>query len=183
MKNLDISMDDDLFVEIDKRTTPDFDHSDVVQKLLKKALLLSQTAIPSQPTVKPALISSTKDTIVSFVQTPEYRVLSGINKYLAVLGWLHRYRPHEFGRIESYKRGNRTYFGKSQRQVEDSGENITAKQIPGSTVWALSTLDHRTKRQLLADVLQLCNLQVGEINVVVDTIPDSGSHRSLREKT
>jgi negative regulator of replication initiation len=182
MKNLNISFDDELFMEIDKRTTPDFDHSDVIQKLLKKALLLQQSTIPCQPQQAPPRVPSSKDSLTSFVENPEYRVLSGINKYLTVLGWLNKNKPNEFVRIENYQRGNRVYFGKNQRQVEDSGENIAAKQIPGSNTWALSTLDNRTKRDLLTDVLHLCNYQPSEINVVIDTISDSGRHRSVREK-
>jgi negative regulator of replication initiation len=170
-------------MEIEKRTTLDFDHSDVIQKLLKKALLVQHPTTPCPPQPKLPLVPSLKDSLVSFVQTPEYRVLSGINKYLSVLGWLHKNRPNEFVRIENYQRGNRVYFGKSQRQVEDSGENIVAKQIPGSNTWALSTLDNRTKRDLLADVLHLCNFPSDEINIVIDTISDSGRHRSFRGKT
>lgn len=176
MRNLTITIDDALFTEIEKRTTQDFDHNDVIQKLLKRALLPSQPTVPSKPKSNlPALPA--KDSIVSFVQSPEYTVLSGINKYLAVLGWLHKYKPTDFEKVESYRRGNRVYFGTSQRQVEDSGEGIAAKQIPGSNIWTLATLDNRAKRGLLADVLKLCNIQSGEINIVIDTIPDSGRHR------
>src|SRR5208282_898743 len=145
------SIDDALFTEIEKRTTPDFDHNDVIQKLLKKTLLPSQPAIPSKPKSDSPAIPSVKNSIVSFVQSPEYAVLSGINKYMAVLGWLHKFKPNEFGKVENYRRGNRVYFGKSQRQVEESGEGIDAKQIPGSNIWALATLDNRAKRGLLAD--------------------------------
>jgi negative regulator of replication initiation len=174
MKNLNISIDDAIFAEIEKRTTPDFDHSDVIQKLLIKAL---QPSMPSSPKLGSPAIPSVRNSIVSFVQSPEYKVLSGINKYLAVLGWLHKHKPNEFEKVENFRRGNRVYFGKSQRQVEESGEGISAKLIPGSSIWTLATLDNRAKRGLLADVLQLCNYQTGEINVVVETIPDSGRHR------
>jgi negative regulator of replication initiation len=177
MRNLNITIEDALFMEIEKKTTPDFDHNDVIQKLLKKALLTSQPAVPSKTKSNPSAIPSAKDSIVTFVQSPEYTVLSGINKYLAVLGWLHKYKSDDFEKVESYRRGNRVYFGKSQRQVEESGEGIAAKQIPGSSIWTLATLDNRAKRGLLADVLQLCNIQSGEINIVIDTIPDSGRHR------
>jgi|SRR5665213_1464251 len=177
MKNLNINIDDSLFLEIEKRTTPDFDYNDVIQKLLKKALLSSQPTNSSKHKPEPSAIPSAKNSIVSFVQSPEYKVLSGINKYLAVLGWLHKFKPNDFEKVESYRRGNRVYFGKSQRQVEESGEGIDAKLIPGSNIWTLATLDNRAKRGLLADVLQLCNFQSGEINIVIDTIPDSGRHR------
>jgi negative regulator of replication initiation len=180
MKSLNISIDEDLFVEIERRTTLDFDHNDVIQKLLKKALLSVQPAIPSHPKPNPLPLPSTKDSIVSFVQAPQFQVLSGINKYLAVLGWLHENRPHEFGKIESYQRGNRVYFGNSQRQVEESGKGkLNAKQIPGSTVWALATLDNRAKRKLLSDVLQLCNFHPSEINIIIDTIPDLDRQQRL----
>ena len=178
MKTLAITIDDGLFAEIDKRTTSDFDHSDVVQKLLKKALASSQQMSP--PEFKPSsspLALPVKNNLVSFIQTPEYKVLSGINKYLAILGWLHKNRPEDFEKVENYRRGNRIYFGKSQRQVEDSGDGVSAKQIPGTNIWALATLDNRAKRGLLSDVLQLFNLPASEINIVVDSIPDSGRHR------
>jgi negative regulator of replication initiation len=177
MKTLHITVDDGLFEEIEKRTTVDFDHGDVVQKLLKKALMLPQqkTASESMQNSKPA--SLRKDNIVSFVQSPDYKVLSGINRYLAVLGWLHKNRPEEFKKIENYRKGNRVYFGKSQQQVEESGDGITAKQIPDSNLWALSTLDNRAKRGLIEDILQLCNFQPSEVNAVVNSIPDSGRHR------
>jgi negative regulator of replication initiation len=178
MKNLNISIDDALFTEIDKRTTPDFDHNDVIQKLLKKALLPSQPAIPPSPTLESSASPPVKNSIVSLVQSPEYTVLSGINKYLTVLGWLHKHRQTEFAKVESFRKGNRVYFGHSQRMVEESGEGISAKQIPGSAIWTLATLDNRAKRAMLTDVLQLCNVQLGEINIVVETIPDSGRHRS-----
>lgn len=164
-------------MEIEKRTTTDFDHNDVIQKLLKKALLPTQSPVPSKAKSDFSAIPSAKASIGSFVQSPEYKVLSGINKYLAVLAWLHKYKPNEFEKVDNYRRGNRIYFGKSQRQVEESGERINAKQIPGSTIWTLATLDNRAKRGLLADVLQLCNIHPGEINIVIDTIPDSGRHR------
>ena len=183
MINLKISINDDIFAEIDKRTTADFDHNDVIQKLLKKALVSSQPTIPSQAKPNSCPIPSGQDSIVSFVQTAQYRVLSGIDKYLAVLGWLHKNRPNEFGSIENCRRGNRVYFGQSQRQVEDSGESITAKRIPGCSMWALATLDNRAKRDVLADVLCRFDFQPGEVSVIVDTIQDSGRHRNFRQKT
>jgi len=177
MKNLTISIGEDLFVEIDRRTTVDFDHNDVIEKLLKRALL------PSLPNRNPRPITPAANSITSFVRTPEYSVLSGIGKYLAVLGWIYKNKPNEFRKIENFQRGNRVYFGQSQQQVEDSGKSIAAKQIPGSTVWALATLDNRAKRDLLADVLRLCDFQPGEIGTVVSAISDSGRHRRATEKT
>src|SRR5689334_3301044 len=96
MKTITIGIDDNLFTEIDKRTTPDFDHSDVIQKLLKRALTSARPNEAPKAIQTSVPISSEKVGIVSLVQTPEYRVLNGIDKYLAVLSWLHKNRPKEF---------------------------------------------------------------------------------------
>jgi negative regulator of replication initiation len=175
MKTLNINIDDDLFTEIEKRTTVDFDHNDVVQKLLRKAL----TPLPNMPKPNLELSQSTsaKNSIVSFIQSPEFKIASGINKYLGILAWVNENRPKEFRKIEDYRRGNREYFGKTQRQVEDSGKGIKAAQIPRSNIWALTTLDNRAKRSLLEDLLHLFNFPPGEINAVVSALPDSGRHR------
>jgi negative regulator of replication initiation len=175
MKTLNIQIDEQLFVEIEKRTTPDFDHNDVIQKLLRKAL----TPLPNAPKPNSELSPnpSAKNGILPFIQSPEFKIASGINKYLAVLAWVNKNKPKEFQKIEDYRKGNRIYFGKTQRQVEDSGKNINATQIPGSNIWALTTLDNKAKRNLLEDLLHIFNFQPGEINAVISALPDSGRHR------
>jgi negative regulator of replication initiation len=175
MKVLNIHIDEELFAEIEKRTTPDFDHNDVIQKLLRKAL------VPLQNTPKANLelssSTSVKKSILSFIQSPEFKIASGINKYLGVLAWVNKNKPKEFQKIEDYRKGNRIYFGTTQRQVEDSGKNIKAAQIPGSNIWALTILDNKTKRNLLEDLLHIFNFQPDEINAVISALPDSGRHR------
>ena len=111
--------------------------------------------------------------IVAFVETREFTVASAIDKYLAILAYLHKSRSTDFPKIEDYRKGNRTYFAKSQREVEDSGTGITARQIPGTVYWALATLDNRAKREILRDVLHIFGLSPVEINTVVASIPDS----------
>jgi negative regulator of replication initiation len=172
-----IHLDDDVFTEIDKLATGIFSHSDVIRKLLK---MTPSERVESVNSLKTSSGSVSKGGIVSLMQSPEYQLLrSGIDKYLTVLSWLHRNRRNEFDKVLEYRRGNRIYFAKSQRAVEQGGGgNIHAKQIPGSDYWVLATLDHKSKREILHDVLHLLGFQPAEINVVVGTIPDSGRHRS-----
>jgi len=170
-----INLEDDVFADLDKLTTEFFSHNDVIRKLL-----LSRGADfkPPVPAGNPFQVPE-NGSVVAFVQSANYRMLtSGINKYLAVLGWLYKTHTKDFQKVENYRRGNRVYFARSQRAVEEGGSGaIHAKQIPNSPVWTLATLDNRTKRIILADLLPLFGFKQNEINEVVSTISDSGRHR------
>ena len=105
------------------------------------------------------------------------RNYKGIDKYLAILGWLYKHRPSEFAKVEDFRRGSRVHFARSQRAIEESGKGaIHAKRIPNTPVGALSTLDNRTKRVILADMLHAVGFQQDEIKIVLGTIPDSDRH-------
>jgi len=160
-----INLEDDVFAELDKLATGFFSHNDVIRKLL-----LSRGADPKlpAPTANPFQVPQ-NGSIVDFVQSVSYRMLtSRINKYLAVLGWLYKTRPSDFHKVENYKRGNRVYFARSQKAVEEGGNGaIHAKQIPNSPIWTLATLDNRTKRIILADLLPLFGFKEDEIKAVI----------------
>lgn len=168
-----ITIEDAVFAELDKLTTEFFSHSDVIRKLLSRGADLPPPSLPATPFQVPE-----NGSIVAFVQSAEYRMLtSGINKYLTVLGWLYKTHTSDFQKVENYRRGNRVYFARNQRTVEEGGKSIHAKQIPHTPVWTLATLDNRTKRIILTDLLPLFGFKPDEINAVVSTISDSGRHR------
>jgi negative regulator of replication initiation len=170
-----INLENDVFAELDKLTTEFFSHNDVIRKLL---LARNGEANLSVPVATPFQIPE-KGSVVGFVQSANYRMLtSGINKYLAVLSWLYKTHTNDFHKVENYRRGNRVYFGRSQKAIEEGGNGaIQAKQIPHSPIWTLATLDNRTKRVILTDLLPLFGFKSHEINEVVSTISDSGRHR------
>jgi hypothetical protein len=58
-----------------------------------------------------------------------------------------------------------------------SGEGITARQIPQSDLWALATLDNRAKRMVLEEVLQALNYSSADIHLVLAELPDPGIRR------
>jgi len=164
-----IIVDDDLFLEIDKLATGIFSHSDVIRKLYEKKMVQQkEPLVTGMKSIPPQ-----KGSISAFVQSPEYRSLRKAgDRYLAVLGWVQKNRSNEFTKVENYNRGKRVYFAKSHKAILESGNgNIKAKQIPGSSVWTLVTLDSPSMRKILTDVLQLVGFQLDEIKVVVETIP------------
>lgn len=172
-----ITIDDDVFVRIDKLGSGIFTHSDVIRKLLDKSLKLEERPTTGEASHRPE--PQPKSSLIAFVQSDGYMILyKAIDKYLAVLRWLWENRQSEFSKVENYQRGNRVYFAKSQKAVEDGGGgSITARQIPKTPIWTLATLDNRAKRVILKDILRSLNFPAVEINQVVETIPDSGRHR------
>ena len=177
MNTRTITVEEDVFTEVDKLATGPFSHSDVIRKLLN--LNASRSSIDPSKT-EPVSAATQHDSIIAFVQSPEYRRnYKGIDKYLAVLSWLYKHRPSEFAKVENFRRGSRVHFARSQKAIEESGNGaIHAKRIPDTPVWALSTLDNRTKRVILADMLHAVGFQQDEIRIVVGTIPDSDRHHS-----
>lgn len=168
-----INLEDEVFAELDKYTNKIISHSDVVNKLLK-----TRGAEIKMAPIETSTQTLASGGLLSYVRGAEYQMLrSGINKYLAVLGWLHKTYQRDFQKVEGYKRGNRVYFARSKGAVESGGNGaIHAKQIPGSQVWTLATLDNRSKRTILADLLRLYGFKPDEINIVISTISDSGRH-------
>lgn len=174
-----ITLEDDVFADLDKLTTSLFSHSDVIRKLLtpRNHDLQSSSAIL-------AVRTEETDRLTECVQSLDYQMMkSAISKYLYLLGWLSKTYPNEFKRVESYKRGNRVYFAKSQAEVVEGGNGaIHAKQIPHSNIWALATLDNATKRKILTHLLPLFGFKQNAISRAISTIADSGGHESKVNK-
>jgi negative regulator of replication initiation len=163
-----LSIDDDLFLEIDKLATGIFTHSDVIRKLLSKSPGQKDTAQTSSANT----ILAPKGSVGEFVQGAQYKAIRKTgDRYLMVLGWIHKNRPEEFLKIEGYQRGRRKYFATSEKAITQSGQGpIKAKQIPKSQFWALVTLDSQSMRGVLVDVLRLTGFQPNEISAVAQTI-------------
>jgi len=170
-----IQLDEDVFEQLSRLTSPLFSHNDVVRKLLMPQSEKNSSTIPDVRAVRP----QENGNLVTYIKSVDFQMLnSGINRYLAVLGWLYRAYPQDFQKVENYKRGNRVYFARSQKEVEDSGTGISAKKIPGSPIWTLATLDNTGKRKILSDLLRLFGLNANDINIVVSTISDSAGRRN-----
>jgi negative regulator of replication initiation len=100
-----------------------------------------------------------------------------VDRYLAILGFAHRERPAEFARLENFSRGRRIYFAKTREAVESSGQGVKASSIPNSAYWTLTTLDNRTKRAHLEEVLRILGYTREEITEALRNLPDSGIRR------
>src|SRR2546430_2723113 len=117
-----IDIDDQVMMELSRRAigfhvTP----NDVLRRILNlgvpQASLLRGAA---NGTPQSADIPST---LPEFLKSERFRRHhQAVDKFLAILGWLHYTRPKQFAEIVlAFRRGSRRYFAKSEREILQSG--------------------------------------------------------------
>jgi len=174
-----IEIDDQVFAELSQRAigfhvTP----NDVLRGLLKLDPVSSPT--PLSRVVSPRIALTESSTLADFVRSERFRRNhQAVDKFLAILGWLHGTNPKQFADAAlAFQRGSRRYFAKSEREILHSGDGVTAKPIPHSSFWAMTTLDNKSKRIVLEDMLRALGHSPGDINLALAELPDSGIRRS-----
>jgi len=178
-----IEIDDQVLEELSRRATGfHVTPNDVLRRLLQ--LDASSQASPKQTAANgsppPVPTAALPSTLTEFVRSERFtRHHQAVDKFLAMLGWLHHMHPKQFAEVSSaFRRGSRRYFAKSEREILQSGDGVTAKAIPQSPFWVLTTLDNKSKRIVLEDVLRALGYSRGDINSALAALPDSGIRRS-----
>lgn len=170
-----ISIDDQVFAELARRATGfHVTPNDVLRRILNLSAPAPAAAAP--PPASPPVAS----TLTEFIKSERFqRYHQVIDRYLVILGWLHSAHPKQF--VEAalkFHRGSRAYFAKSEKEILESGDGVTARQIPQSPFWALATLDNKSKRLVMEDMLRALGYSRGDINLALAELPDSGIRRS-----
>jgi len=177
-----IEIDDQVLEELSRRATGFYvTPNDVLRRLLQ--LGAASQASPKQIAANgtpPAAAAALPSTLTEFVRSERFtRHHQAVDKFLAMLGWLHHMHPKQFADVASaFRRGSRRYFAKSEREILQSGDGVTAKAIPQSPFWVLTTLDNKSKRIVLEDVLRALGYSRSDINSALAVLPDSGIRRS-----
>lgn len=171
-----IQIDDQVLAELTQRATGfRVTENDVLRRILNLATPAVQEATATPVAAPPAVAS----TLAEFVRSDKFqRHRQAIDRFLAILCWLHAANPKQFADAAlGFRRGKRLYFAKSQREIEDSGGGITAKPIPQSEFWVLTTLDNKSKRIVIEDILHELNYSRGDMDLAVAELPDSDIRR------
>jgi negative modulator of initiation of replication len=177
-----IEIDDQVFAELSHRATGfHVAPNDVLRRILnlRAPTSLQPVAVPlTVPQLTPT--APVASTLVEFIRSERFqRHHQAVDRYLVILGWLHSAEPKQFAEAAlGFHRGSRLYFAKSEQEILQSGDGITAKPIPQSPFWALTTLDNKSKRMVLEDMLRALSYSRGDIDLVVAQLPDSGIRRS-----
>ncbi len=175
-----IDIDDQVMIELSRRATGfHVTPNDVLRRILNLGVPevspLRATA-NGMPPASPGIPA----TLPEFLKSERFRCHhQAVDKFLAILGWLHHTRPKQFAEVAlAFRRGSRRYFAKSEREILQSGDGVTAKPIPQSPFWALTTLDNKSKRIVLEDLMRVLGHSVSDISLAILELPDSGIRRS-----
>jgi len=172
-----IEIDDQVFAELARRATGfHVTPNDVIRRILDLSAPSSERLAAPQPP-PPTPVAST---VTEFIRSERFqRHHQAVDRYLVILGWLHSAHQKQFADAAlRFHRGSRAYFAKSEKEIVESGDGVTAKQIPQSPFWTLTTLDNKSKRLVLEEMLRGLGYSRTDINLVLAELPDSGIRRS-----
>ena len=177
-----IQIDDQVFAELSRRATGfNVTPNDVLRRILDIPTTSSAQS-RSKPIEVPQPLSGVPvpQSLTEFIRSERFqRHHQTIDRFLIMLGWLNATHPKQFADAAlGFQRGRRLYFAKSEKEILESGENVTAKPIPQSAFWALTTLDNKSKRAVVEDILRALSYSHGDINLALAELPDSGIRRS-----
>jgi negative regulator of replication initiation len=173
-----IEIDNQVFAELERRASG---FNTKPNDVLRRILGLSNPP-PEQPTIPKTSpkLTPPSSTVIEFIKSERFqRHQQAIDRYLALLGWLYAAHSKQFAEAAlKFHRGSRAYFAKSEKEILEGGENVTADQIPQSPFWTLTRLDNKSKRQVLRDILFALGYVQSDVNFVLTVIPDSGIRRN-----
>jgi negative regulator of replication initiation len=169
MNSIQIRVDEQVLAELSKRAvgfnvTP----NDVLRRILDLEVP-SPLSIPKE-SLRP---------IAKFIQSQAFTTLhQAVDRYLALLGWLYAQQQASFSDAAlRFHRGRRMYFAKSEKEILESGDGISAKPIPQSPFWALVTLDNKSKRIVIEEMFRTLGYSKDDIQIALDKLADSGIRR------
>lgn len=113
-----------------------------------ETVLASLLHLPTSPELQ-------SDPLVAFLTGPALRAkATDADRYLAVLAWVAERHPSEFREHILSLTSGRRYLGLSRDEIVAQCRHNQARQIPGSSYWAIMNLDTATKRRFLTRVLE-----------------------------
>jgi len=125
----------------------------------------------------------TEETLGDFLNNGQFQQLdSAVDRFLALLAWLCLKHPQQFlSSALRFKGRKRCYFALSRKDILKSGKSIGVRRIPHTPYWALTTLDNKSKRQVIEHILRTMRYSSAEISSALaefsrPQIQNNGNH-------
>lgn len=110
--------------------------------------------------------TSAADPLAAFVLSTEFRVMSShADKYLALLSWISVQHRMDFAEFIRSLDGGRRYVCLSREEILERCRHNQARQIDGTSFWAVMNLDGPTKRGFLARLLEFVGYRKDVIEI------------------
>ena len=157
------------------------DRAPEVSKVTQPVLPLAETVTSSPPVVpatpppvstSPAPPAGSVDADLDrFLHAPNFpRFGRAVDQYLAVLTWLIDKHPRGREAVASFRRGSRRYFAGSAEDINRTAKSANPKLIGNTGVYALTTTDTATKREIVAELLRFCGVGLAVREKAVSSI-------------
>ena len=139
------------------------------QKVTQRELLIPEVktantgGVPPAAAPKPAAVPTPPGgfdgDLDRFLREPSFpRFGRAVDQYLAILTWLVKKHPQGRNALASYRRGSRRYFAESVEEINRFAKSANAKPIGVTGMYALTTTDTATKREITAELLRACGI-------------------------
>jgi negative modulator of initiation of replication len=163
-----IEIDDDIYEAL-RRSVRDFGETPTA--VLRRVLDLPAPTKSPTPNPQAAANGSKARRLLDFVTEARFRSRgTATEKYLEILSVRHSESPDEFERILQVSGRERRYFGRSRKEITDSGTSTHPRAIPGTEYWAMTNADTPQKREILGRVLRLLGFSSAEIESVTSAV-------------
>ena len=117
---------------------------------------LGNGVFPSPAPTAPKEKSKEYQELDRFLQTPAFLVHSdGVGRFVELLAFIYKRSPNRFDSVLNITGDTRKYFAKSRKELEDSGNSVMPKQVPGSPFWVVGNTSTKMKQELLRKALQI----------------------------
>lgn len=145
-------------------------------EILRRELKLPSKAVRPVPklglqTTATPVKSAQAGMIADFLGTSEFLVQANVlERFLAVLSWLHKQNPSDFELLLRIFGRKRKYFGRSRSELEQFGSSVMPQQVPKTQFWVVTNTSTETKRTMLQKVMSTLKYDQASIALAVDAL-------------
>ena len=133
----------------------------------------------SLPSRQSADSSSADSALAKFLESPAFRAEGDVlGRFKRILSWLYQDEPDYFDTmVEEYleRVTGRICLGRSEDEVNDSGTNVKAQQIPNTPYWVETNSDTAKKKRHLEEWMIGLARPDAEIKLAVAALGESQS--------
>lgn len=169
-----IEIDDDVYELLrNKQVSFEETASSVLRRLIRSEKPSSTDPLTvAKPQVLSALtpnpILAQWEAIPGYASTRDAKSL-----FLLLLSWLHRNYPNTFEEVLNLGGRKRRYFARTEKELKDSGQSVSAARIPNTDFWVVTNNDTPKKKSILADAARSVRMETGDYVDLVNGLYDA----------
>lgn len=139
--------------------------------ILRLELGLLQPSARSQPARSNAARERASG-LFEFISSPKLRAQrTVIKRFVLILSFLYGEKPNDFERATENVTGRtRQYFGRTKRELIQSGNHVNPKRIPDTPFWVIGNNSTNMKKDILKAVLQAMGFDGPSISGAQDAL-------------